>query len=482
MSLEQLISIPSQSAVKPNDPPARRSLAWLLPAGLVLGFIAIIILLFGSRLLPAIEVTTAPVVTMRLSTDAVATPLLGTKRSQSIPSTMAFQASGWIEPDPYVTYVPVLINGVIDKVHILEGQSVQKGELIATLINDDALLEHKETALKVETLSARIKAHCVGAEIAYTEIDAAKKKIEALNASYEDSIDNLTRLEKLPLEAIPEQQVVQARLAKIRQQALMAEAEAIIPRLEAKIKQISLERETMTFTLAELEVDLEQAQLSLTRTSIYAPMDGMVLKLYVSPGKKRMLNMDDPDSAVVVSLYNPKKLQARIDVPLTEAAGIQLGQKVELTCDILPDTIFQGKVTRINGEADIQRNTLQAKVVIINPDPRFRPEMLVRGKFYTTSISGDIHSTGHSASNNRLALFVPEVSIINSDSVWVVSTTDTAELRKLNLGSDSREGYRRVLDGIKSGERVILPPHTQIEQGDRLWDITVTPSRESSAQ
>lgn len=478
MSLDTLTQ---SSAVPTITTPRRRSLAWLLPTGLLLGFVGIIILLFGQRLLPATEVKTTQVITMRLSSDdttneAENTPVAETHQNPSLKNTaestkgsMLFQASGWIEPDPYTTYVPALINGVIDKVYVLEGQTVKQGDLLASLVDDDAQLKLREANQKLESLEAKIEAHCMGAEIAQAEINAANKKVEASIALLDDAEDHFKRLEKLPLSAIPEQQVVQARLATIRHEALVAEAEASIPQLKARIKQINLERVAMGSNLDELKIQRDQAKLELDRTRIASPMDGVILKLHAAPGKKRMLNMDDPDSAVIVALYNPKKLQARIDVPLTEAAGLQLGQIVDLTSDILPDTIFQGKVTRIRGEADIQRNTLQVKVEILNPDPRLRPEMLVRGKFFTTTSSQASSSRVTSPDQpQRLALFVAEQAIVDNNSVWVVSTKNTAELRTITLGSETRDGYRRVLEGVKSGELTIMPPHTSLEPGSRV--------------
>lgn len=474
MSLDQLTSTAthlSESNTTLPAPRQTRSWAWLLPVGLILGFLLIFALLFGSRLLPATKVTTSPVLTLRVSADSDAeanqkpsAPESSTKMSKG---QMLFQASGWVEPDPYVTYVPALINGIVHTVHVLEGQSVKKGDLLATLIDDDAKLQLQEAEIKTKTLEARISAHCVGSDIAQAEINAAHKKIDALKALSDDAIDNLTRLEKLPNEAIPEQQVVQARLAKIRRGALVAEAEAVIPRLNARIKQIALERVAMTSNLAELEIKRDTAQLAMDRTRIVSPMDGIVLKLHAAPGKKRMLNMDDADSAVIVSLYNPEKLQARIDVPLTEAAGITVGQIVELTSDILPDTVFQGHVTRITGEADLQRNTLQAKVEILKPDPRLRPEMLVRGKFFSSGSDTMTKQTSENASN-RFALYIPEKAIVDGSSVWVVSNNHTTERRVIKLSNESRDGHRRVLEGVRSGEQIILPPYDDIEEGGKV--------------
>src|SRR5690606_26056403 len=103
-----------------------------------------------------------------------------------------------------------------------------------------------------------------------------------------------------------------------------------------------------------------------------------VLRLHAMPGQKRMLGMDDENSSTIAILYDPAKLQVRVDVPLADAAGLKIGQKVRIHCGLLPDREFQGEVTRISGEADLQRNTLQAKVRIVDPVEELRPEMLCR--------------------------------------------------------------------------------------------------------
>jgi len=456
MSLDQLSKSPeSQSRGK-------RSLAWLLPVGLLVGFILIMALLFGNRLIPAVEVTTAPVITLR---QEAATTAEQTKTPTATKGSMLFQASGWVEPDPYVTYAPTLINGVIDQVMVLEGQHVKKGELLATLIDDDAKLNLQQAEQKIKSHQSRIDAHCQGTHIIEAEIKATEKKITALRAGAAEAKDTWRRYSKLAKGTLPQERIVAARFALQRTEALVAEAEAELPKQKAQLEQIELERVSMTSVLGELETDRDRAKLAMERTKITSPMDGIVLHLHVAPGKKRMLDMDDPKSAVIVELYDPNKLQARIDVPLTEAAGMQVGQIVELTSDLLPDMTFNGKVTRITGEADLQRNTLQAKVSIENPDIRLRPEMLVRGKFFSTGNTG---KPVRPSDAGRLSLYVPETAIINDSSVWVIDTDQKAQLRTITLGKETREDHRRVIDGLRSGEHVIVPPYPKLENGTRI--------------
>jgi HlyD family secretion protein len=448
----------------------RRSFAWLLPVGLSLGFLIILGLLFGKRLLPAITVETAPVITIRAgeaisSGEQNASPTSRTKPPGKGP--LLFQASGWIEPDPYTVYLSTLINGVVDEVHALEGQAIKKGDLVATLVDDEALLDFQAAQQKHLSLEKTIVAHCSGFEIVSAEISAAQRKIEALETLLAEARDTSSRLAKLSKGAISQQQVVQARLATERQIAMLAEAQTAIPRLKARFTQLETEEEAMIANLDELATARERAKLALDRTKITSSMDGIVLQLHAAPGKKRMLDMDSPTSAVIVELYDPKHLQARIDVPLNEAAALSAGQTVKLVSDLLPNKTFTGTVTRISGQADLQRNTLQAKVEIQNPDERLRPDMLVRAKFFAP---GNAQSSGETpaASSSRLALYVPEEALVSDTQVWVVTPDLNAERRSIKLGRDTKDGHRLVLEGLRSGESVILPPHAKLEEGSRV--------------
>jgi HlyD family secretion protein len=309
MSLDDLIkkSSDSSSAGTPYSK-RKRSFAWLLPVGLLLGFLIILGLLFGGRLLPATSVKTAPVITIRagesLSLRGGGNSLVNdTKPSGK--GSLLFQASGWVEPDPYTVFVPTLINGVVDEVHALEGQSIKKGDLVATLVDDEARLDFQSAQQKYTSLEKKIVAHCTGFEVVRAEISAAQRKIEAFETRLDEARDTSSRLSKLSKGTVSQQQVVQARLATERQIAMLAEAKTEIPRLEALFTQLEAEEEAMTANLDELATARERAKLALDRTKITSSMDGIVLQLHAAPGMKRMLDMDSPTSAVIQSISKP---------------------------------------------------------------------------------------------------------------------------------------------------------------------------------
>jgi multidrug efflux pump subunit AcrA (membrane-fusion protein) len=89
--------------------------------------------------------------------------------------------------------------------------------------------------------------------------------------------------------------------------------------------------------------------------------------------------------------------------------------------------------------------------------------MLVRAKFYEAKRTGEAH-----ASRGRLVLYLDRRALWDGDSVWVVNQDGRAELRKVELGTQQREGYQKVRSGLRSGEQVILPPHDGLSEGGRV--------------
>lgn len=461
----------SRSRTRVASQQRKRSYSWLLPIGLLIGFFLIFVLLFGSRLVPSTPVETAPVITIRTGDDGPRTqqhPRDSTAKVSGVRGALLFQASGWVEPDPYITFASTLMNGVVKEVHVLEGQKVKKGELLAVLVDEDAKLDLKIAQRSYESHSKQIVAHCAGFEIIEAEITSAQRRIEATETQVAEARDTFSRLSKLSSGTVAQQQVVQAEMALEQQMALLSEVQSAIPNLEAQKLQLISQKEAMEAELETLATARERAQLALERTRISAPMDGVVLQLHAAPGMKRMLDMDSPTSATIVELYEPEKLQARIDVALNEASALFIGQPVELVSDLLPDETFTGVVTRITGQADLQRNTLQVKVKIENPDARMRPEMLVRAKFFGASQPHGNSKGVTQSSSGRLSLYVPERALVGDTGVWVVSPESRAELRTIKLGQESRDDHRLVLEGLRSGESVIFPPHDQLEEGERV--------------
>lgn len=125
-------------------------------------------------------------------------------------------------------------------------------------------------------------------------------------------------------------------------------------------------------------------------------------------------------------------------------------------------------MTRIVGEADIARNTLQVKVAIRNPDPRMHPEMLCRVEF-----SGSTPSTASGPVPQPGASWIPESAVHEREGTsavaWVVDpVSETASPRKIQLSGAEEDGLVLVREGLQAGAKVIIGDVSGLQPGSRV--------------
>lgn len=489
--LKKTDSTDPPGASEPHEPDLRARLAAVFPWVLVLGFLGLLGVVLGDRLLPARTLPVTTVVSLEVTDRArqQATADAVAPRIDPYKSPMLFQASGWIEPDPYPTIATTLTNGVLETVRVLEGEAVEKGQVLATLIAEDAELNLDTARHRLAALKAQAAAHDQKIQNIQAQYGTLEKQVEAARARQEQMADTARRLEQMTSRVEPEKEIVQAKLALNAQKAEVAALSAKRRELQAREEQLKREAAEYEARIAEAGTQVDRAQLAYDRTRILSPIDGVISRLMAAPGQKKMLDSENPDSAAIAVLYQPDSLQARIDVPLAEAGKLRIDQPVRLRSNFLPDQEFQGTVTRIVGEADLQRNTLQAKVAIHNPDPRLRPDMLCRAEFLAqpaeaaapasakSPVAAAGSPTGAGAGSgrrpSRVRIFVPRQALAERDGtagvVWKIDDSGNhAQPRPVELGATRRDDHLLVLSGLKPGDRVILDPPADLSPGERV--------------
>ena len=205
-------------------------------------------------------------------------------------------------------------------------------------------------------------------------------------------------------------------------------------------------------------VALDRAQLRLDRCTVRTPVAGVVIERLTSPGSKLMFG-DGPHTAHVVHLYDPENLQVRADVPLADAARVGVGQRAEIVVDLLPDTVFEGSVTRFVHRADLAKNTVEAKVRIDDPSPLLKPDMLARVRILEATENDAVDDLRRTDTR----VFAP-VDAIDDGRVWVVAERDgdrgVARRVGVSVGPKVEDGWVEVLDGLRPGDMVILEDTT----------------------
>ena len=123
-----LTEIASAEARDIPRPPVRWFTRFGLPMAIVASAAIVLLVTGWNAFVPARGVTV-------IST--AVRPVETMVRNQQMPSS-AIQAPGWVEPDPFATYIPALEEGIIKELVALEGDHIMKGQVVARMVDDEA--------------------------------------------------------------------------------------------------------------------------------------------------------------------------------------------------------------------------------------------------------------------------------------------------------------------------------------------------------
>lgn len=135
-------------------------------------------------------------------------------------------------------------------------------------------------------------------------------------------------------------------------------------------------------TLAEAELDRAKATLAislekLTRTKIYSPLVGAVKEKKVSVGDY----VRNGTPLFLLIRINPLKLNFTISEK--DVAGLKIGQEVTFTVDAFPGKQFKGKVSLLYPNVEERTRTLQAEAIVPNADHVLKAGYFARVKIFT---------------------------------------------------------------------------------------------------
>ena len=423
----------------------------VIPVAIIGATIGLLIYVGWTSLRPTTIVDAVPVV-MRSVETAEAAPSDDSGRR-------IIQAPGWIEPDPFSIYIGALTQGVIESIHVLEGSAVAKGQAVATLIQDDAKLLLKAAEAN-HSLSEQLL------EAANAQLATMTPTIAAAHSRRLSLVDEYNRKKRLVEEgAVAEGPV--SRLA-ISIDTIDAEIEG----LHASEVVLAAKVATAKAAVEVASAKRDQELLALDRTTVRSPIDGIVMERLMSPGSIIRFT-SDKHSSHILHVYDPAHMQIRADVPLAKASGVAVGHPAEIVVDILPDRVFTGEVTRFVHQADVQKNTIEAKVRIDDPSGLLKPEMLARVRILQPQLN---------AADDEVRMvsrvFVPQEAILDGGYVLLVSDyaneSGIASLQSIQIGKTSVDGWIEVLEGLSPGDNVILGEDKSI-QGEF---VTINTERE----
>jgi HlyD family secretion protein len=131
------------------------------------------------------------------------------------------------------------------------------------------------------------------------------------------------------------------------------------------------------------QASFESAQVDLSRTTIHAPIDGVVITRKVEAGQTVAAAMTTPTLFTIANDLH--KMQIEAAVSEADIGGVEEGQKVNFTVDAFPGRMFEGSVKQVRYAPSTNQNvvTYTCVVEVDNKDLKLRPGMTANARFIT---------------------------------------------------------------------------------------------------
>tara|TARA_B100000959_G_scaffold71249_1_gene75545 strand:+ start:16011 stop:17258 length:1248 start_codon:yes stop_codon:yes gene_type:complete len=271
----------------------------------------------------------------------------------------------------------------------------------------------------------------------------------------------------------------------------VAAANAAIAELEVQIRQAELNL-TRTRDLAEQnlasQADLDTDRLSVEALSarlnkfrrdidvaerstaiqrqfledmlIRAPFAGVVIAKAAQPGE-----MISPIAAGggftatgICTIVDMDSLEVEVDVNESYINRVYPGQPASIELNAYPDDPYQAEVIAIIPAANRNQATVRVRIGFLERDARVLPEMGVRVSFMEKGIANE------PAVEVPVGVLVPESAIAGTEGelfVWVVQGDD---MSRRNVDVSDKIGSRvLIIAGLRSGERVVTELNAELQ-------------------
>ena len=135
------------------------------------------------------------------------------------------------------------------------------------------------------------------------------------------------------------------------------------------------------------QVTLDRARKNLAYTSIYAPIDGVVVERNVDVGQTVAASLATPQLFLIANDLSRMQILASVDE--SDIGMIRTDQPVRFSVQAYPDETFPGTVQQVRLQSTTQENVVNYTVVVAvqNPEGKLLPGMTATVEFITGSAS-----------------------------------------------------------------------------------------------
>jgi HlyD family secretion protein len=344
-------------------------------------------------------------------------------------------ATGKIEP---ITKVEIKskANGIIKLLPVKVDQQVEAGTVLVELDRENLMARVREARATLQ--GARAAHQAAEAQLEKSRVEAEGPEVEFARRSYE-------RAQSLYKQRL----IAQSGLEEARTSLDQAEnrkraAESQLSIAKAKVSEAAA-------NVAQAQAAVERAEEELANATIRAPIRGRILARDVEIGSpvSSILNMGAA-ATPVITMGDISHVFVRGKVDETEIGNLRLEQPARITVETFKGKTFQGKVTQISplGVEKDNVTNFEVRVSIDNPGSELKANMTANAEIVLEE--------------RPYSLIIPEAAITydskRNPSVDVPDRSARTGRRRVLIKLGISNGTRtQVLEGVKEGDKVVLP-------------------------
>lgn len=232
--------------------------------------------------------------------------------------TETVNASGKIYPEVEVKISPD-ISGEVVELNVEEGDSVKRGQVLARIYADIYSLQRDEAASRVNQSQAIVANSSAALEALKVNMEQAKQIYDRNKKLYDEKIISKAELETYETN-------YKTALANLNA------AQQNIRGLQASVQ--------------GAQTGLSKANKDLTRTTLVAPMNGVISSLTVKKGERVAGNSFNVGTEMM-RVADMAVLEVRVDVGENDVVKVSIGDSADIEVDAYNNRKFAGIVTQI---------------------------------------------------------------------------------------------------------------------------------------
>ncbi len=316
-------------------------------------------------------------------------------------------------------------DGVVREVLVQEGDFVQQGQLLCRLDDRENQIKLKLTEEKLAQVRQQLEKAKIQNEKAGVQIGNTRTELKRNETAFAEGLVSEKEVDDL-----------RYQLAELEHDQRVAASD---------------EREN-SHRVEELEAEIDQAKLEISRTRITAPFAGRITERKVEIGQ----TVRNLDSVFKLGAFSP--LYADAHLSEREAQQVRIGQRARVRLGSESSEAEAAQVARISPVVDGATGTVKVTLELTPSDPAFKPGAFVRVQIETDA--------------RQEATLVPKRAILEEDGETYVFVAEdqTARRRKVTVGYEA-EREVEIRDGVSAGEKIVVAGQGNLKEGDKIREI-----------